>query len=183
MNNLRILGIAGSLRQKSYNKMLLRAVQDVAPDHLLMNIFDLNDIPLYNGDVESEGDPPAVKHLKKAIDQADAVLFATPEYNYSIPGVLKNAIDWASRPPRPLHGKPAAIIGATMGQYGTVRAQNHLRQVLTASQNMMVMNKPEILIAKAQEKFDKDGNLIDGLTRDFLGKFMHHFAQWVERFK
>src|SRR5262245_39739521 len=120
---LEVLGIAGSLRRESYNRGLLRAAQEMAPEGMTIRSFELDAIPLYNGDVEAAGDPAPVAQLKEAIRGADALLLATPEYNYGVPGVLKNAVDWASRPPAKsvLSGKPAAIMGASPGMGGTIR--------------------------------------------------------------
>jgi chromate reductase, NAD(P)H dehydrogenase (quinone) len=129
-DQIRILGIAGSLRAQSFNRALLRAAKELAPQPLRIEIFDLLPIPLYNGDVEEQGDPKAVTAFKQAIAQADGVLMATPEYNHGVPGVMKNAVDWASRPPRgaALSGKPVGIIGASPGMTGSARGQSQLRQ-------------------------------------------------------
>ena len=128
--NLRILGFAGSLRKESFNRSLVRAAQELAPPNMTIDIFDLAGIPLYNGDVEAEGEPNPVAIFKQAIRAADALLIATPEYNHGVPGVMKNAIDWASRPARqaPMDGKPVGIIGASPGLTGTARGQSQLRQ-------------------------------------------------------
>jgi chromate reductase len=179
---LRILGIAGSLRAGSYNRALLRAAQQLAPQGIAIVTFDLDAIPPYNADVEAQGFPAPVVAFKAAIAGADALLIATPEYNHSIPGVLKNALDWASRPPKqsPLDGKPAAIMGASTGAIGTARAQQHLRLV-GAYVNMLVLNQPEVLVGRAQDKFDASGRLTDEPTRQFLVKFLQAFVQWVAR--
>jgi len=179
---LRILGIAGSLRPGSYNRALLRAAQELAPEGMSIVTFDLDAIPPYNADVEAQGFPAPVVTFKKAIAEADALLIATPEYNHSIPGVLKNALDWASRPPgkSPLDGKPAAIMGASTGAIGTARAQQHLRLVCSYV-NLLVMNLPEVLVARAQDKIDANGRLTDEATRQFVAKFLQAFAQWVAR--
>jgi chromate reductase len=181
---IKILGIAGSLRKGSYNKALLKAAVELQPDSMEIEIFDIAGIPLYNGDVEAEGTPTAVIEFKNKIAEADTLLIATPEYNYSIPGVLKNAIDWASRPPKssPLNGKPAGIMGATGGLMGTVRAQMHLRQTAVLT-NMLIMNRPEVLVTKAHEKFDKDGKLIDENTAQHIKKFLSALAEWTEQLK
>jgi chromate reductase len=178
-NKIKVLGIAGSLRKNSLNKSLLESAIELQPDNMEIEIFDISDIPLYNEDTRVLGEPEPVKLFKEKIDEADALLIATPEYNYSIPGVLKNAIDWASRPPTdsPLNGKPLAIMGAG-GRMGTVRAQNHLRQI-AVEVNMFTMNKPEVLIARAREKFDKDGKLIDERTRTQLRKLLDAFVDWI----
>jgi chromate reductase, NAD(P)H dehydrogenase (quinone) len=144
----------------------------------------LADIPLYNEDVRAQGDPEPVTALKEAIRQADALVIAAPEYNYSIPGVLKNAIDWASRPPdtSPLNGKPVAIMGATTGSWGTVRSQMHLRQVCVYT-NMLPMNKPQVLVARARNKFDAQGHLVDETTRRFVRQQMEALVEWALRLR
>jgi chromate reductase, NAD(P)H dehydrogenase (quinone) len=165
---IRVLGISGSLREGSYNTKLLLAACEMMPDDMQMDIFNLASLPVYNDDLRREGYPEPVKEFRQQIAAADALLIATPEYNHSIPGVLKNALDWASRPPDPpLVGKPVAIMGVSTGNFGTVRAQLHLRQVLFAL-NSQPVNKPEMLVARAAEKFDSDGHLIDETTRTFL---------------
>ena len=141
-------------------------------------------VPLYNADVEAQGDPEGVAAFKQAIGNADAVLFATPEYNHGVPGVMKNAIDWASRPPQgaPLGGKPVAIIGASPGITGTARGQSQLRQAFEFT-NSYAMPQPELLVFKAHEKFDAEGRLTDEATRQFLGRFLAAFLAWTLRFK
>jgi chromate reductase len=180
---LNVLGIAGSLRAGSYNRALLRAAQELAPSGMEITAFDLAPIPLYNGDVEAQGDPEPVAALKSAIRQADALLIVTPEYNFGVPGVLKNAIDWASRPPRAsvLQGKPAAIMGATQGMGGTGRAQMQLRQAFVFTQTYALLS-PEVLIARAQEKFDAAGRLTDEPTRKFVAKLLEALVPWARRF-
>lgn len=183
MTPLKVAGIAGSLRAGSWNRALLRAAAELAPDDLEIAIFDLGDVPLYNGDVEAVGDPPGVAALKTAIRAADGVLFATPEYNHGVPGVMKNAVDWASRPPRDavLGGKPVALIGASPGITGTARGQSQLRQAFEFT-NSYCMPQPELLVFKAHEKFDAAGTLTDEATRAYLAKFLVAFAAWVRRF-
>ena len=180
---LKVLGIAGSLRAGSYNRALLRAAQELAPAGMEITTFDLAPVPLYNGDVEVKGDPEPVAALKAAIRQADALLIVTPEYNFGVPGVLKNAIDWASRPPRgsALQGKPAAIMGATPGMGGTGRAQMQLRQTFVFTQTYALLS-PEILVARAAEKFDASGKLTDEPTRKFVGQLLAALMQWAPRF-
>lgn len=182
MQSIHIVGIAGSLRKKSYNRGLLRTAQELLPDGATLEIVSIDEIPLFNEDVEALGDPEAVKVFKEKIRQADALLIATPEYNYSVPGVLKNAFDWASRPPGQsvLTGKPTAIIGASLGQLGTVRAQLHLRQSLL-SVNADTLNKPEVLISQASQKFDADGNLIDEKARQLLHALLGALVQTARR--
>ena len=181
--SMKILGIPGSLRKQSYNLGALRAAQQLTPAGVTIDIFNLNDIPVYNQDLDST--PPArVTEFKAAIRAADAILFATAEYNYSIPGVLKNAIDWASRPygDSAWAGKPAAIMGATVGQLGTARAQYHLRQVMVFL-NMPVVNQPEVMIASAGTRFDKDGNLTDEPTKEFIRKQIEALVELAKRSK
>ena len=182
-SNMRVMGFAGSLRAGSFNRALLRAAFEAAPEDLTIHIFELNDIPLYNGDVEAAGDPQPVAAFKSAIRDADAMLIATPEYNHGVPGVLKNAIDWASRPPSAsvLNGKPTAIIGASPGMTGSARAQTQLRQAFNFT-NTPAMLQPEILVARAHEKFDAEGRLTDDVTRRFLGKFLAAFVNWAAQF-
>ena len=176
-----ICGIAGSLREGSYNRSLLRAAAEVAPPALEIRVFDgMADIPPFNQDVEAKGDPAGVSALKQAIREADGLLIATPEYNHGVPGVLKNAVDWASRPANDsvLAGKPTAILGASPGITGTARAQSQLRQsfVFTGTPALL---KPEILVFKANEKFDDEGRLIHEKTREFLGRLLHELESWI----
>lgn len=180
---LRILGIPGSLRASSLNKGLLRAAQGMAPIGAEVEIADLDDIPLYNGDVEAAGVPEPVKRLAEQIRAADAILIACPEYNYSIPGVLKNAIDWTSRPSvkNPWRQKPVGLIGASGGQFGTVRAQLHLRQVLGSMIEAYVMVKPEFHVNNASQKFDAEGNLTDDDARERLEAFLETLVAWTDR--
>lgn len=179
---LRIAAISGSLRRGSYNTATLHALKQLAPARLDIDIITLHDIELFNEDVEARGWPPKVSALRDRIDPAEAIIFATPEYNYSIPGVLKNAIDWLSRPERegPIFNKPAAIIGASPSMIGTARAQSHLRQVAFYN-GMPLLPTVEILIARAGDKFDDDGNLHDDETRRFLEKLAKKFMEWVDR--
>ena len=183
-DTLRILGIAGSLRAGSFNRSLLRAAVERAPEDMTIEVFDLAAVPLYNGDVEAAGDPPGVAAFKQAIAAADGVLMATPEYNHGVPGVMKNAVDWASRPPReaPLGGKPVGLIGASPGITGTARGQSQLRQAFEFT-NSYCMPQPELLVFKAHEKFDAEGRLIDETTAEFLRKYLVAFGDWVRRFR
>lgn len=175
-----VCAIAGSLRRASYNRALLRAAQELAPEGMEIRIFDLIDVPLYNEDVEAQGDPEPVRALKSAIGEADALLIATPEYNHGVPGVLKNAIDWASRPPRGavLAGKPAAVFGASPGVTGTARAQTQLRASFVFTQTPALL-QPEILVYRAHEKFDAEGRLTDEKTREFVGRLLRELAEWT----
>jgi chromate reductase len=178
---IRILGIAGSLRRKSYNRAALRAAQQLVPKDAVLDIFELDGIPVFNEDDERQ--PPAkVVELKKRIREADAILFVTPEYNYSIPGGLKNAIDWASRPygDSAWSGKPAAIMGASVGRLGTARAQYHLRQVFVFL-NIHPVNQPEVMIGNAAEVFDGEGNLTDETTKKLISRLLDNLVQWTRR--
>ena len=179
---LAVLGISGSLREGSYNTAALRAAQELAPDGMSVEIATLEGTELFSEDVEAQGWPPNISKLRALAANADAILFATPEYNYSVTGVLKNAIDWLSRPPRkgPIYGKPAGVIGASQGAQGTARAQMHLRQILYYNA-MAVLPTAEVLISRAQDKFDQEGSLTDGETRQFLRDYLEKFAEWVRQ--
>jgi chromate reductase len=173
---MKILGISGSLRKNSYNTAALRAAQELLPQGVTLEIFDLSPIPLYNEEIEPF--PPAVQALRERIAEADALLIATPEYNHSISGVLKNALDWAScAPDPPCKNKPVAIFGASTGRFGTLRAQLHLREVCSALE-MLVLPKPELYISHAREKFDAQGRLIDERTRQQLRALVEALAVW-----
>lgn len=182
-SSLSFLGIAGSLRRGSYNRGLIRAAVEVAPAGTSVVPYDLAEIPLFNADVEAGGDPPAVAEFKRAIASADALLIATPEYNHCIPGVLKNAIDWASRPARQsaLTGKPVAIMGASTSPGGTARAQAHLRDGL-AYTNGFVLPLPEVLVGIAHDKFDEAGNLTDDGSLAEVHDLLVALAAWTARF-
>jgi chromate reductase len=176
-----ILGIAGSLRKASFNLAALRAAQELAPAGMTIEIFDIAEIPLYNEDVKAEGFPPSVAALRAKIKAADGLLLATPEYNYSTSGVLKNVIDWASRPPeQPFDGKPIALMGAAAGALGTARAQYHLRQTFIFL-NAHILNRPEVFIGAAHTKFDIEGKLIDQPTRDFIAAMLVSFKGWISK--
>lgn len=176
---LSILGIAGSLRKASFNRAALRAAQKLAPEGSAVSIFELEGIPPFNQDEEIHL-PERVRQFKEAIRAADAILVVTPEYNYSVPGVLKNAIDWASRPygDNAWDGKPAAIMGASPGLLGTVRAQNHLRQICV-NMNLLLLNRPEVVIAQAGEKFDAEGNLTDEKTAQSIRALLEALVTWT----
>ena len=177
-----VLGIAGSLRGASFNRGLIRAATEVAPVGIRVVPFDLAEIPLFNADVEVSGDPPPVANLKQAIHAADALIIATPEYNHCVPGVLKNAIDWASRPARQsvLSGKAVAIMGASTGRGATARAQAHLRDGL-AYTGGLVLPLPEVLVGFARDKFDDDGNLTDADTMSEVRDLLVALAAWTKR--
>jgi chromate reductase, NAD(P)H dehydrogenase (quinone) len=180
---MKILGFAGSLRKASFNRALLRAAADLAPDELSITIFDLEGIPLFNADVEAQGDPARVTEFKDAIRSADGILIASPEYNHGMTGITKNAIDWASRPAKepPIGNKPVGILGASPGITGTARSQDQLRQSLK-SIGCHCMSLPEFLLFRAREKFDENGVLTDESTRSYLGKYLSAYADWVKRF-
>jgi chromate reductase, NAD(P)H dehydrogenase (quinone) len=180
---VRILGISGSLRRGSFNAAALRAAQELAPHGMTLETFDIAQIPLYNEDIRQQGFPPPVGELRRRITQADGLLIVTPEYNYSIPGVLKNAIDWASRPPdQPFDGKPIAIMGASPSALGTARAQYHLRQCFIFL-NAHVLNRPEVMITQAATKFDAEGKLTDQPTQDFIAALLSAFKAWTLRMR
>lgn len=180
---MKILGIAGSLRKGSFNKALLKEAVKLVPAGMKLEIYDIKDIPFYNQDLADTNFPTAAKELKAAISESDGILIATPEYNYSLPAVLKNAIDWASRPAdnSPLNKKPFAVMGASTGLGGTIRAQLHLRQVALFV-NMYDMKKPEVLVTRAQEKFDEELNITDEPLKAHLTKFLLAFRDWVNIF-
>jgi chromate reductase len=178
---IRILGIAGSLRRESYNRAALRAATELVPDGATIDVFEIDGIPGFNQD-EEQNPPAKVAELKRLIREADAILIVTPEYNYSVPGVLKNAIDWASRPygDSAWDGKPAAIMGASIGMIGTARAQYHLRQMFVFL-NIYPINQPEVMIANASERFDAQGNLTDETTKDLMRKLLKNLVDWALR--
>jgi chromate reductase len=175
-----VVGFAGSLRRGSYNRALLRAATELAPSSLHIVVHELDGIPLYNGDIEAAGAPPSVVQLRDAIRKADGLLIATPEYNHGVPGVLKNTIDWLSRPPRDsaLNGKVAAVMGASPGMTGTARGQSQLRQAFVFT-NTYTLLQPELLVGHAHEKFEVDGRLGHQATRDFLAIFLQRFTDLI----
>jgi chromate reductase len=179
---MKILGISGSLRKGSYNTGLLEAALQLLPEGVEMTLVGCGDIPLYNKDLDTANKPEAVQQLLQAIRQADGVLFATPEYNYSFSGVLKNAIDWASRPAYKsvLAGKPVAIVSASPSSIGGARAQAHLRQVLSATLSPVVP-APALVVSLVQNKFDGDGTLIDEDSKSQLTRYLGDFVAWVNR--
>ena len=180
---LRILGISGSLRKGSFNSGALKAAVELCPGEAQIDIFDIAAIPPFNQD--NDQDPPAVvRELKEKIIASDAVLFSTPEYNYSIPGVLKNAIDWASRPygQSAWDGKPAAIMGASIGGIATARAQYDLRKMMVFL-NMFPINRPEVMIGNCAAKFDESGNLADEATRFIIKEMLENLIAWTRKLK
>ncbi|PWT87858.1 MAG: NADPH-dependent FMN reductase [Blastocatellia bacterium] len=176
-----ILGIAGSLRKTSFNRAALRAAQELAPEGSRIDIFEIDGLPGFNQD--DEANPPAkVVELKQRIRAADAILFVTPEYNYSVPGVLKNAIDWASRPygDSAWTGKTVAVMGASVGVLGTTRAQYHLRQMFVFL-NMYAVNQPEIMIANAHKHFDEQGNLTDETAKKLIRQLLEELVRFSRK--
>jgi len=180
-NKLKVLGFAGSLRAGSYNRALLRGAANLLPQDMTLEIFEIEGIPAFNQDLEKDI-PKKVKEFKSKIREANAILIATPEYNYSVPGMLKNAIDWASRPygDNPFDGKPVAIMSASVGMLGGSRAQYHLRQIFVFL-NMYPVNGPEVIVPFAQDKFDATGKLIDDNTKKFLAQLLRNLASWSGR--
>jgi chromate reductase len=178
----RIVAFAGSLRKGSYNRALIEAAAELAPEAMTVEPIEIGSLPFYNADVEAKGDPPTVIAFKRALAAADGVLIATPEYNDGLSGVLTNAMDWGSRLPgrAPLIGKPVAVMGASPSQVGTARAQLHLRQILHHVQ-ARVLPPPELLVAKAHERFDQELRLKDEGTRRVLGDWLVRFSRWIER--
>jgi chromate reductase len=180
-NPLVILGIAGSLRKQSFNRSFLRAAQELTPEGARIDIFEIDGLPGFNQD--DEANPPAkVTELKQRIRSADAILFVTPEYNYSVPGVLKNAIDWASRPygDSAWNGKPVAVMGASVGTTGTARAQYHLRQTFVFL-NMHAVNQPEVMLGNAHQHFDESGKLTDETAKKLTRQLLEELVNWTKR--
>jgi chromate reductase, NAD(P)H dehydrogenase (quinone) len=180
-SGISVLGICGSLRKASYNIAALRTAIALSPANVAVTVADISQIPPYNEDVRAQGFPPTVETLRRQIAASDALLFACPEYNYSMSGVLKNAIDWASRPPdQPFAGKPCAIIGAAAGMAGSARAQYDLRRSCVFL-DMHPLNKPEVLIGQAQTKFDAEGNLLDEVAKNLIRDLMAALAGWTRQ--
>ena len=182
-DSIKILGIAGSVRKASFNKSALRAAQKLVPNGASIEIFDIDGLPGFNQD-EEKNPPAKVTELKAKIRAADAILLVTPEYNYSIPGVLKNAIDWASRPygDSAWKGKPVAVMGASVGVIGTARAQYHLRQVFVFL-DMEAVNQPEVMIGNAPQGFDDQGNLTDAKTKDLIKQLLENLVKRARTLK
>jgi chromate reductase, NAD(P)H dehydrogenase (quinone) len=180
---MKIVGMSGSLRKGSFNSAALRAAQTLAPAGATIEIAEIGDLPLYNDDLRAAGYPPSAERFRAQLASSDAILFVTPEYNYSVSGVLKNAIDWGSRPPnQPFEGKPIAMMGASGGLLGTARAQYHLRQMMVFL-DAFPLNKPEVMIGQAGKKFDESGKLIDEPTREFIRKLLESLRDWTNRLK
>jgi len=180
---LKILGIPGSLRLASYNRAALAAAQGLGMESVTLEIFDLEGLPLFNQDKENQP-APKVTEFKRKIREADAILFSTPEYNYSIPGVLKNAIDCASRPygDSAWRGKPVAVMGASIGSFGTARAQYHLRQCFIFL-DMLPINHPEVMIGDAGHAFDQEGNLVHATSLALIRELMENLVRWTRQLK
>ncbi|NNE47590.1 MAG: NAD(P)H-dependent oxidoreductase [Rhodothermales bacterium] len=178
---IKIVGIAGSLRRQSLNRGLLAAARELAPGGIDLQIRDLADIPMYNGDVEKKGIPEPVIRLAEAIANADALLVVTPEYNGGIPGVLKNALDWASRSSvgSPLRGKPVGIMGVSPGRFATARAQEQLKLTLLATKSN-IFSGAGVALGQAADKFES-GILVDPATREFVGSYLGRFAEWIRQ--
>jgi chromate reductase, NAD(P)H dehydrogenase (quinone) len=178
----KVVAFAGSLRRGSFNRALIHAAREASPEGMTIELIEIAGLPFYNADVEAEGDPPSVVTFKSSLREADGILIATPEFNDGIPGVLTNAIDWGSRLPgrSPLARKPVAIMGASPSQVGTARAQVHLRQLLTHVQ-ARVLPPPELLVARAHERFDPGLRLTDEGTRRILAQLLERFAGWISR--
>jgi len=176
-----ILGIAGSLRKGSFNRSLLRAAQELAPEGARIETFEIDRLPAFNQDDEANP-APEVTDFKQRIRSADAILFVTPEYNYSVPGVLKNAIDCASRPygDSAWNGKPVAIMGASVGSIGTARAQYHLRQMFVFL-NMHAVNQPEVMLGNAHQHFDESGKLTDETAKKLTRQLLEELVNWTKR--
>jgi len=170
--SIKLLGVSGSLRKQSYNSGALRAIPAILPDGMTFEIADISDLPFYNNDVEQAGFPDVVKNFRTKVAAADALIFAVPEYNFSLPGVLKNALEWLSRPPNPpVNAKPCAVLGASISPLGTARGQFHFRHV-AVSLNMIVVNTPHVDITSAKAKFDTQSKLTDQASVDSIKQLL-----------
>lgn len=183
-DRLSVAAFAGSLRKGSYNRALLRAAAEETPEGMTIEILPIDDIPLYNQDVEQQGFPEPVVALKDAVGRADGLIIATPEYNHGVPGVTKNVVDWLSRPASdsPLNRKPVGIIGASVGMTGGARGQSQLRQAFEFT-NSYCMPKPEVLLPFARKKFSEEGELQDEDSIKFLRAWLEAFADWIRLFR
>jgi chromate reductase len=178
-----LLGISGSLRKRSYNTAALRTVSAVVPQGMTFRIASLSDLPFYNADVEQLGFPPTVQQFRAEVAAADALLFAVPEYNFSVSGALKNALEWLSRPPDPpAYGKPCAMFGATVSPLGTARGQFHLRHVCV-SLNLIAVNAPHVDIASAKAKFDSEDRLMDQPAIDLIRQLIEELRTLAVRLR
>jgi len=183
MADFKILGVSGGTRKGSFNTLALRAAQELAPAGVVIEVCDVSDLPLYDEDLRLAGYPPATQRFRKQVKEADAILFATPEYNYSVSTALKNAIDWASRPPEPpFSGKAVGMVSAATGPMGGVRAQFALRQMLV-SLNAFPINNPQVMITFAATKFDEGGRFTDETGRELLQKHIEELVKWGKRLK
>lgn len=181
MTKTKIIAFSGSLRAASFNTMAIKAAQQLAPAGCEIELIDYSGLPLYNQDHADQSTPPLVLDIAEKVRAADAILWATPEYNHSLPGALKNLIDWLSRQtPQPLAGKPAAIISASMGLLGGARVQAHLRQILVCL-DVHVLNKPEIMMGQAHEKFDSEGHLQDTITQELIAAQMQALCAFSQQ--
>jgi chromate reductase len=180
---VKLLGISGSLRKQSYNSGALRAIPSLLPDGMTFEVAELADVPFYNADVEQTGFPDAVKEFRARVAGADALIFAVPEYNFSLSGVLKNALEWLSRPPNPpINGKPCAVFGASVSPLGTARGQFHFRHVCV-SLNMVAVNVPHVDITNAKTKFDAQSQLIDTVSLDALRQLLQELKNLTLRLR
>jgi chromate reductase len=181
MGTHRLVGITNSLRQTSLNRMTMALVDELLPAHCCMEMIDLRPLPFYDTDLEKQGYPRALQAIAATLAHADGVIITAPEYNHSIPAVLKNAIDWLSRvPQKPLNGMPVMILSATPGMLGGARMQYDLRRVLEAV-GALPLVRPEVFIGHADSKFDAQGRCIDARTRDMVGAQIQAFEDWMER--
>jgi len=181
INKIKISAISGSLRKDSYNSALVKAAIELKPENMDIEILDIGEIPMFNDDVRIKSIPESVKIFSKKISSAGGVIIVTPEYNYSIPGVLKNAIDWISKMPgQPFDEKPVAIMGASPGMLGTIRAQLHLREILFCL-NAKLLNKPEVYVNLAKEKFDSEGKLLHEPTKEIIRKLLGALSMQSEK--
>jgi chromate reductase, NAD(P)H dehydrogenase (quinone) len=180
---IKLLGISGSLRKQSYNSGALRAIPSLLPDGMTFEVAELADVPFYNADVEQAGFPDAVKAFRARVAGADALIFAVPEYNFSLPGVLKNALEWLSRPPNPpVNGKPCAVFGASVSPLGTARGQFHFRHVCV-SLNMLAVNVPHVDLTNAKTKFDAQSLLTDTASLDALRQLLEELKTLTLRLR
>jgi chromate reductase, NAD(P)H dehydrogenase (quinone) len=183
MSDLKILGVCGSLRKSSLNLAVLRACNDLMPSGMSMKIAQIGDLPMYNQDVFDAGIPEPVKRFEAELRAADGVLIASPEYNFSVPAALKNAIDWVSKlPKQPWQDKPIAVVSASQGPLGGARVQYDLRRILGQLWGHL-LPRPEVFIGVAQNKFDAQGKLTDETTRKFLSELLAGLKTWTERMK
>jgi chromate reductase len=170
--SIKLLGVSGSVQKQSYNSGALRAIPAILPDGMTFEIADISDLPFYNNDVEQTGFPDAVKNFRTKVAAADALIFAVPEYNFSLPGVLKNALEWLSRPPNPpVNAKPCAVLGASISPLGTARGQFHFRHV-AVSLNLIMVNVPHVDITSAKTKFDAQSQLTDQASVDSINQLL-----------